>query len=98
MKRLAVLWAVLALVACGGKAVVDGKAGAGGAGGGGSGAVACPNPPNDQSVSALVGKPCTPGAEVCASNDGCGGCSVSCKNGAWAATNAKLCFSIGAAC
>lgn len=98
--------AAIAMTACGGKVVVDGVSGNGGAGGTGGTtssspiSVACPNDAsfNDTAVMAIVGLACAPADEVCASNNGCGGCSVTCKNGIWTSTNADLCFSVGGSC
>jgi hypothetical protein len=99
--------AALAMTACGGKVVVDGNGGIGGAGGaGGAGGgssstpVLCPSEASwsDPAVMDLVGKACIPDQGVCASNDGCGGCSVTCKNGVWSSTNADLCFFVGGTC
>jgi hypothetical protein len=102
MKKLcAVLFVgtLIAPFACGGKVLVDGVRGDGGGGGaGGSGPAACPSPPDDQDVQKLVGKACNVEAMVCASNNGCGGCSVTCKDGAWVSTDTMLCFSIGPTC
>ena len=92
--------------ACGGDVVVEqqtasAQAGSGGNGGGsgaGGGPVACPSGPMDQAIQTLVGKPCATADEVCASNNGCGGCSVTCRNGVWTSTDASLCYSIGEAC
>jgi hypothetical protein len=98
--------AAVAMTACGGKVVVDGVAGNGGAGGAGGGASSTPFPTacpadasfNDTVIMGLVGATCIPDAQVCASNNGCGGCSVTCVNGVWTSTNADLCFSVGGAC
>ena len=93
--------AAVAMTACGGKVVVDGAAGIGGAGGSPATPVACPSEAQftDSIVIDLVGQGCAQLAEVCASNNGCGGCSVTCSNlGIWASTNAELCFSIGGSC
>src|SRR3954471_89213 len=102
MKRIWMAMLVVAagaMTACGGKVVVDGASGNGGAGGTGSMPVACPSPqPNDSEVMSLPGQPCDAAGQVCASNNGCGGCSVSCNNGVWASTDGELCFSVGGAC
>lgn len=95
--------AAVAMTACGGKVVVDGAAGIGGAGGAGGAPatpVACPSEAQftDSIVMELVGQSCAPANEICASNNGCGGCSVTCTNGVWTSTNPDLCFSIGGAC
>jgi hypothetical protein len=79
---------------CGGNVTVDNT----GAGGGGGAAQACPNGPGDQDIQELVGKPCSTAAAVCASNNGCGGCSVTCTGGVWVSTDQTLCFSIGMGC
>jgi hypothetical protein len=78
----------------------SGDGGAGGSGGAGAGGApaACPGGPLDDYVKELVGKPCSEEGEECASNNGCGGCSVTCKNGVWESTDGQLCYSIGAAC
>jgi hypothetical protein len=105
MKRIwisVVVAAAFAMTACGGKVVVDGTAGGGGAGGAGGAPgtpTTCPSDfPADSEVMNLVGQSCIPADQICASNNGCGGCSVTCKNGVWASTNADLCFSVGGAC
>ena len=96
--------AALAMTACGGKVVVDGNGGVGGGAGGAGGAastpVACPSDASfsDPAVMDLVGKACIPDQAVCASNDGCGGCSVTCTGGIWKSTNADLCFFVGGTC
>src|SRR5689334_661650 len=101
------VWAVVftgslcALVTCGGKVVLEldkGGGGAGGTGGSGSGAAKCPNAPFDPDVIALEGKPCDTDADVCSSNNGCGGCSVTCQDGVWTSTDAMICFAIGSTC
>ena len=102
MKRFGLVLFVGTLIApfaCGGKVLVDGIRGDGGAGGArGGGLGVCPTPPDDQDVQNLVGKACNVEEMVCASNNGCGGCSVTCKGGAWVSTDTMLCFSIGPAC
>jgi hypothetical protein len=86
----------ITLVACGGNVNVGGS---GGSGGTGSNAIACPGPGSaDQDVTELENKPCATDAEVCSSNNGCGGCSVTCKNGKWTSTDSTLCYSIGGTC
>jgi hypothetical protein len=94
--------AALAMTACGGKVVVDGLAGGGGAGGSGGAPgtpTTCPSDfPQDDQVMNLLGKTCIPADQICASNNGCGGCSVTCKGGVWTSTDADLCFSVGGAC
>ena len=103
MKKLCavlLLGTLSTLVACGGKVLVDGFNGGGGGSGGSGGGdpAACPTAVDDQQVQDLVGKACDAEAMVCASNNGCGGCSVTCKNGVWASTDAMVCVSIGTGC
>jgi acetylornithine deacetylase/succinyl-diaminopimelate desuccinylase-like protein len=100
--RAAMMFAVISLAACGGKVVVDASA-SGGSGGAGGGVVgeptACPaQVPDDEQVMGIVGQPCSIVDQVCASNNGCGGCSVTCKGGVWTSTSGALCFSVGGTC
>jgi hypothetical protein len=46
----------------------------------------------------MVGKECDQPDQECASNNGCGGCSVTCRNGKWESTDPNLCYSIGPTC
>jgi hypothetical protein len=95
-----------AIAACGGKVLVDqppngsgGAAGGGRTGGTDPGGTACPSVvPSDAEVQALAGTACSIAGEVCKSNNGCGGCSVTCTGGVWVSTDAELCYFIGAAC
>ena len=103
MKKLCavlLLGTLSSLLACGGKVLVDGVAGVGGGGGaGGASPTSCPaGQPDDKEVQSLLGKPCNTASMVCASNNGCGGCSVTCKNGAWVSTDTNICFSVGPTC
>ncbi len=59
---------------------------------------ACPMPPTDQEVEQLLGAPCSSDNQTCASNNGCGGCSVTCKNGVWTQLGEQLCYSVGPTC
>jgi hypothetical protein len=83
--------------ACGGKVIAENQ---GNGGGGGSTGSSCPLSPQDPDVQNLAGKACSMANQVCASNNGCGGCSVTCVNGVWKATSAdnNVCFSIGTGC
>ena len=69
-----------------------GTGGSGSAGGDGAGGapVACHSGGLDDYIKELVGKPCSEEAEVCESNNGCGGCSVTCTDGVWTSTNGNL--------
>jgi hypothetical protein len=90
-------------VGCGAKTIdpgTGGKGSGGGLGGSTSGDLAtCPSGgPQDQEIMDRVGQPCTTADQTCASNNGCGGCSVTCTNGVWTSTSAELCYSVGGAC
>jgi hypothetical protein len=61
-------------------------------------AVACDPGSFDDVIQGMVGEPCDQPNQECASNNGCGGCSVTCRNGAWESTDASLCYSVGPTC
>lgn len=99
----------LAVFACGDDTVGAGGAGGtanggasadGGRGGsGGGGPVACgdtqgPDISDDESIEALVGRPCNEADATCSSDNGCGGCSVTCVDGVWQSTDDELCFNL----
>src|SRR5262245_39166049 len=82
----------------GGASSVGGHGGAGGQGGDGGGPVARkPAVCHDQIIKDMLGKRGAQEGEECASNNGCGGCTVVCKDGTWT-NDGPLCYSIGAAC
>jgi hypothetical protein len=50
-------------------------------------------------ITDLVGKPCAIPGEVCSNYSGiCGGCSVTCTDGAWAPSGPQLCYPVGGTC
>ena len=82
----------------GGAHAAGGAGGSGGSGGGAGAPSVCPKGPLDEAVKALEGMPCSTLGEECASNNGCGGCSVTCKDGVWTATDGPICYDVGPGC
>jgi hypothetical protein len=82
----------------GGHGGVGGGGGGGGAGGSAGELAVCPSFPSDQEVQERAGQPCSKNDQTCFSNDGCGGCSITCTDGVWTSTNQGLCYFIGNDC
>ena len=65
-------------------------------------AVKCKLGPDDGYVRSLVGEPCAEiedaSSNFCQSNNGCGGCTVMCKDGVWTPTDTDVCYSVGGGC
>lgn len=59
---------------------------------------ACPVPPSDQDIEGLLGQLCGPEGDTCASNNGCGGCTIRCIKGIWTQAGPELCYSVGPTC
>jgi hypothetical protein len=99
LRWLSAIYAILVALSCWACGSDDENASSGSGGdGGASGAVACQLGSMDSVIQDMVDEPCATADEECSSNNGCGGCSVTCRNGTWEPTDGGLCYSVGGSC